>query len=161
LACAFGSLAGTNVLSPAWDPKHIIFSSDPVRYLGILLGIPEKVATAWCADARTAAHGALKRDLTSTVHRSFNEWGVLGVGSTYAGRNLIVKNSVLAKVWYVVESQLIASSDAHLTAWQQSAWRFVEATADALRQSSSNPSRTAHKVARLVLAQDYAEGVRR
>jgi hypothetical protein len=45
-----GSLAGTNVLPPAWDPKHIIFSSDPVRYLGILLGIPEKVATAWCAE---------------------------------------------------------------------------------------------------------------
>ena len=62
--------------------------------------------------------------------------------------------------WYLVESQTIPNLDAVLTTWQAAAWRFVESSIDTLR-SGAQPSHTAHRVARLVLTQDYAEGGRR
>jgi hypothetical protein len=90
--------------------------------------------------------------------RRLGEWAAFGVASTYAGWNLVVKNSVLAMAWYTIEAQLIEGADAMLTNWQKMAWRFIEASSDALRCSATTPSPTAHKVSRAVLAQDYAEG---
>ena len=36
-----GSLATSTYLPPGWNPRHVDFSQDPVRYLGIFLGSPE------------------------------------------------------------------------------------------------------------------------
>ena len=90
--------------------------------------------------------------------RRFEEWSSLGVGATYASRNLIIKNSVPSMAWYLVESQTVTTIDHAFTVWQKQAWRFVEATSSALR---SNTVHTPHSVARLILVQDYAEGGRR
>ena len=93
------------------------------------------------------------------MSRRFDQWASLGAAVTYAGRNLIVKNSVLAMAWYMVESQTFEGEDAVFTRWQASAWRFVEASVAALRSHAAGP--TAHAVARTVLAQDYPQGGRR
>ena len=47
-----------------------------------------------------------------------------------------------------------------LTSWQKLAWHFVEANLTSLR-TQSHTSRTAHRVTRSVLVQDYEEGGRR
>ena len=154
-----GSLRGSTALPFSWNPAHINFDEDPIRYLGVFLGCSQRVTLKWAKDATIAATAAAT-DLTSRMTRRFEEWAALGVGTTYAGRNLIVKNSVLAMAWYLVESQTIETIDAVLTNWQTQAWRFVEATCDALRLSISTGT-SAHRIARLVLVQDYAEGGRR
>ena len=155
-----GTLRGTSHIPAGWNPNHIDFTEDPIRYLGIFLGTPDKVARKIVGDMQEAAWRAGK-SLTAKVGRRFEEWAEIGVASTYAGRNLIVKNSVLAMVWYTVESQSIAELDSALTEWQRMAWRFVEASTTALRTEATTTLPTAHRVARLVLAQDYAEGGRR
>jgi hypothetical protein len=81
-----GSLAGSTILPPNWNPRHVDFKEDPIRYL-------------------------LLPTFPPIVHRRFDEWSALGVGTTYAGRNLIVKNSVLAMVWYAEEAQTIDPID--------------------------------------------------
>ena len=155
-----GPLAGSTALPLGWDPNWVTFSSDPVRYLGIYLGCDERVARKWCACLYDEIVRADSRDLTSRIERRFEEWAALGVGASYTGRNLVVKNSVLAMAWYMVESQAIDDLDDILSHWQRAAWRFVEASRDALCHGP--PSRSsAHRVARLVLSQDYAEGGRR
>ena len=62
--------------------------------------------------------------------------------------------------WYLVESQTIASIDSVLTPWQKLAWHFLEANLTSLR-TQPHTSRTAHRVTRSVLVQDYEEGGRR
>ena len=89
----------------------------------------------------------------------FDQWASIGVGSTYAARNLIVKNSVLAMAWYMIESQIPHDPDSVLTFWQRCAWRFVEASAMALRDDPN--SRASSRVSRLLLTQDYSAGGRR
>ena len=91
-------------------------------------------------------------------HR-FSQWASLGIGRTYKGRNLIVKNSVLAMAWYLTESQTIPDLDTILTTWQSMAWHFVESSSLSLFTGAQTG--TAHHVARVVLVQDYPEGGRR
>ena len=146
-------------LPPNWDPNHIDFTCDPIRYLGIFLGSPEKVALKWIHMARASLHDHSGSDLTSRMLNRFDQWASIGVGSTYAARNLIIKNSVLSMAWYMIESQTLPSQDSILTFWQEQAWRFVEATATALRDNTH--AHTTSRVARLLLTQDYAEGGRR
>ena len=128
-----GSLATSTYLPPGWNPRHVDFSQDPeaVRYLGIFLGSPDAVLRRWYRDATDASNRALD-DLTSRMEHRLDQWASLGAAVTYAGRNLIVKNSVLAMAWYMVESQTFEGEDAVFTRWQASAWRFVEASVAAL-----------------------------
>ena len=62
---AVGPLAaGPLALPLGWNPKHVDFTSDPVRYLGIFLGSPPKVARQLIDQARLAVHDHLGSDLT-------------------------------------------------------------------------------------------------
>ena len=41
-----GSLRGSTVLPPDWDPTHVSFSLD-IRYLGVFLGDPTLILSHW------------------------------------------------------------------------------------------------------------------
>ena len=98
-------------------------------------------------------------DLTSRMSHRFAQWASLGVSRTYQGRNLVVKNSVLAMTWYLAETQTIPDLDAIVTTWQNMAWNFVESSFSSL--ATGTHTQAAHHVARAVLVQDYPEGGRR
>ena len=89
-----GPLAGTALtMPPGWDPRHVDLSADPVRYLGIFLGTPEKVALKLVGAMNQAARDAAGPQPDSLTHRMTHRiegWATLGVASTYAGRNLVI-----------------------------------------------------------------------
>ena len=153
-----GSLRGSTAMPPDWSPAHANFDEDPIRYLGAFFGTTAAILSRWLQ----APDCPKPDDLTSRMRRRLALWSSFGVGPTYAGRNLILKNSVLAMAWYLTEAQTIPSIDSVLTSWQRMAWIFLESSATTLSLTPSMPSApTAHHVSRAVLIQDYPEGGRR
>ena len=151
-----GSLRGSSVMPPDWDATHINFTADVIRYLGIFTGTPTAVLAQWLSRDPGSS------DLTSRMQRRIALWVSLGVGPTYAGRNLIVKNSVLAMAWFLTEAQTLPDISHILTRWQNMAWSFIESSLTSLRTICfDSPAPTAHHISRPVLVQDYAEGGRR
>ena len=146
-------------LPPAWPHRDLTVSSDLVRYLGVFLGDPISVASRWIAPRgrRSRSHSSPRDDLTSLIQARLQQWQTLGAGSTYAGRNLIIKNSSHAKAWYLTEAQTLPSIDHVLRRWQSLAWSFVERPV----VSRASDSRGCSRVTRAVLVQDYPEGGRR
>ena len=153
-----GSLRGSTAMPPDWDPLHVDFSTDVIRYLGIFTGTPSAVLAKWMLPRGTQNAS----DLSSRIEHRLSLWSSLGVGPTYAGRNLIVKNSALAMAWFLAEAQTLPEIDAVLTRWQRSAWSFIESSLTSLRSMPlDSPIPSAHHVARVTLVQDYPEGGRR
>ena len=153
-----GLLRGSTALPPDWDPTHGVFTADVIRYLGIFTGLPASVLAQWLPPPGT--HNS--NDLTSRMERRLALWISLGVSPTYAGRNLTLKNSVLAMAWYLAENQTLPEIDAILTRWQRLSWSYIESSATSLRSLPlDSPPPSAHHVSRNVLVQDYAEGGRR
>ena len=124
-----GSLRGTSIMPPDWNPLYINFAADLIRYLGTYYGMDSEVLSAWIKPT-SSPDNSTPDDLTSRMIHRFSQWSSLGVGGTYAGRNLIVKNSVLAMAWYLTESQTIPNIDYVLTKWQALAWNFVESSSN-------------------------------
>ena len=91
-------------MPPNWDPGHVDFSSDVIRYLGVFMGAHASVLAKWIPPDGSPLTGC---DLTSRMSQRLRLWSSLGVGPTYAGRNLIVKNSVLAMAWFLAECQTL------------------------------------------------------
>ena len=154
-----GSLRGSTLMPPNWNPAHVNFNTDPaIRYLGVFFGAMASIRAEW--DAPTSLNdNSTPTDLTSRMSHRFSQWSSLGVGGTYAGRNLIAKNSVLAMAWYLIENQTLPDIDTVLTKWQRMSWRFVESSPSSLKLGlQAKPS---HRIPRVVLVQDYAEGGRR
>jgi hypothetical protein len=154
-----GGLRGSTIMPPGWDPNHVDFSTDVIRYLGVFMGSHAAVLAKWLPPDGSPLDG---NDLTSRMTQRLRLWSSLGVGPTYAGRNLVVKNSVLAMAWFLAECQTLPNIDTVLTRWQRMAWSFFESPATPLRTHSfSAPPPSAHHVSRTVLVQDYPEGGRR
>ena len=154
-----GSLRGSTVMPADWNPAHVQFNTDPaIRYLGDFFGPASSVRAEWIKP-NGPTDNSTPTDLTSRMSHRFSQWASLGVSRTYQGRNLVVKNSVLAMAWYLTETQTIPDLDAILTTWQGMAWHYVEASATSL--FTSTQTQTAHHIARAVLVQDYPEGGRR
>ena len=155
-----GSLRGSSEMPAGWNPQHINFSTDPaIRYLGNFFGPESSVRAEWIKPDGPSDNSN-PTDLTSRMSHRLAQWASLGVGRTYQGRNLVIKNSVLAMAWYLTETQTIPKLDAVLTTWQHLAWNFVESSSSSLK-SIGTQTRTAHHVARIILVQDYPEGGRR
>ena len=55
--------------------------------------------------------------LTQRMERRLTSWAAIGTSATYAGRNLVLKNSVLAMAWYTIESQTIPDINICLSRW--------------------------------------------
>jgi len=150
-----GPLRTSLTLPNGWTSADLKISMDLVRYLGIHLGTAANVEAQWIPPTRRApANG---KDLTTRMQQRLAQWQTLGVGSTYAGRNLIIKNSVLAKAWYMAELQSVPHLDAIIHKWQRFTWHFIEGAA----RPTHDDAPTAHHVTRAVLVQDYPEGGRR
>ena len=127
-----GSLRGSTAMPPDWSPAHANFDEDPIRYLGAFFGTTAAILSRWLQ----APDCPKPDDLTSRMRRRLALWSSFGVGPTYAGRNLILKNSVLAMAWYLTEAQTIPSIDSVLTSWQRMAWIFLESSATTLSLST-------------------------
>ena len=96
-----GSEHGSTFLPDGWNPAHVNFSDDPaIQYLGNFFGPPSCVLAEWIKPAGPSDN-SLSTDLTSCMAHCFAQWSALGVGPTYAGRNLVTKNSVLSMAWYL------------------------------------------------------------
>ena len=142
-----------------WNPSHVKFTNDTaIRYLGDFFGSTASVRAEWIKP-NGPTDNSNSTDLTSRMAHRFAQWASLGLSRTYQGRNLIVKNSVLAMAWYLTETQTIPDLDTILTTWQGMAWTFVESSSSSL--TTANKTQTAHRIARLILVQDYPEGGRR
>lgn len=70
-----------------------------IRYLGIYLGTEEKVAQKWV------------EKVTEKMYTRFARWRERGLPRTRCGRNVVIRNSVLAVAWYMVQNQVPPTLD--------------------------------------------------
>ena len=121
--------------------RDIQITDDPVRYLGIFLGQPEAVRAIW--EAR----------VTAKMRTRYARWRERAPPRTRVGRNIVIRNSVLACGWHMAEAQCLpwlGGRAGVLESWRRDAWRFFEGG------EGDKPGRPA--VSRAVLIQDYHEG---
>ena len=107
------SLHSPEALPPGWSNKDIDFSQPCVRILGAFLGTPEHIAQQW--EHKTTHHMKTK----------FAEWQERAMPNSFTGKNLVIKNSVLACAWYLVQNQAPPDLDSAMDNWQQMAWHFL------------------------------------
>ena len=117
-----------------------------MRYLGVFLGAADAVAREW--EKRT----------TAKVRARYAQWAMRGGPRvrTVFGRNIVVRNSVMAVCWYLVTNQCPPALDDMMAAWEKETWAFVERPRGATLQPGGGGS--VHAVPRAVMVQDYAEG---
>ena len=128
-------------LPSGWDPAHGV-QRPAVTSLGVVLGASPEVAAHW--DKKTGR----------AVEDKFGEWCSKRVPTTSNGRNLVIRNSVLSKVWYLFYNQCPPGGyDARLLAWDKAQWSFFDSGNYGSRGRGPLAS-----VKRGVLVQDYAEG---
>ena len=77
--------------------------------------------------------------------------------ATREGRNVVVKNSVFACAWFMVQNQTPPDFEHMLEVWRKYEWTFYEASLT----SNLTDGKHRAKVERRVLVQDYAEGGQR
>ena len=84
---------------------------------------------------------------------------------TTAGKNLVIKNSVMALAWFLIQHQVIPDLEHMLDKWYTMSWSFFEGGANIIIKSKGGPTPNRHhtraRVERRVLVQDYAEGGQR
>ena len=128
-------------LPSGWDPAHGV-QRPAVTSLGVVVGASPEVAAHW--DKKTGR----------AVEDKFGEWCSKRVPTTSNGRNLVIRNSVLSKVWYLFYNQCPPGGyDARLLAWDKAQWSFFDSGNYGSRGRGPLAS-----VKRGVLVQDYAEG---
>ena len=122
--------------------RDIQITDDPVRYLGLFFGAPQRVRQIW--DTR----------VTAKMRGRYDCWQSRARPVTRGGRNIVTRNSVLSCGWYMSEAQYFPFLEGRggvWEGWRRDAWRFFEGGA-------VGGSRGASAVARGVLVQDYHEG---
>ena len=142
-ALRVGSLRDDEYLPEGWeDGVNIDCSSALIRYLGIFLGADEAVAKQW------------EEKTTKRVRERLNLWRERGVPMTRAGRNVVIRNSVLALAWYLCEHQPLPNLESMMNAWREDVWDFIARGAIA----AANGTRRGHtNVKHTTLVQDYTE----
>ena len=131
---------------------HINTREACIRYLGVFLGTPERVAAKW----------HLKT--TAKIKTKFSKWRATGMPRSTGGRNLVIKNSVMALAWFLVQHQVPPDLDHMMDEWYKLSWDFFESGAHVkVSLTSSPPTRQTGRarVERRVLVQDYDEGGQR
>ena len=90
---------------------------------------------------------------TRAIKSKFDEWRSKRIPSTANGKSLVIKNSCLAKAWYLVTNQAPPLGiNRYMREWEKEAWIFFEDT------NFCSAGRGPHaSVKRTVLTQDYAE----
>ena len=129
-----------------WEEgRDINTTNSLIRYLGIFLGTPEGVARKW------------EETVTAKMRKRYERWLARGIPRSRRGRNIVIRNHVQACAWYLVQAQTPPNLPQMLDQWQQYAWRFFEAPANAegLQQARR------HAVKRGTLIQEYPEGGQR
>ena len=112
-ALRIGSLVGDHYLPPGWEEgKDIRTTTGVIRYLGIFLGAPERVAEEW-----------IKRT-TKRMQQKANLWRTRRMPGTRAGRGTALRNSILAQAWFLVNNQVPPNLSSMMTQWQRDAWDF-------------------------------------
>ena len=148
-ALRVGTLRDSTAM-PAWDgpTEAQLFGREAVvRYLGVFLGAPEAVAREW--DKRT----------TAKIGARYAQWAMRGGARTVFGRNIVVRNSVMAVAWYLVTNQCPPHLDDMLVKWERATWAFVEQPSGAwVLTDRQRKHGAAHHVSRPVMVQDYPEG---
>ena len=133
---------------PEWDgptEQKLFGEAAVIRYLGVFLGAPEVVAREWT------------RRVTAKVRARYAQWAVRGGARTLYGRNIVVRNSVMAVAWYLVSNQCPPGLDDMLAAWEKATWQFVESPAGTVIGTTESVP-TSHVATRALLVQDYPEG---
>ena len=115
-----GSLRGSDYLPQGWEEgRDINTTNSLIRYLGIFLGTPEGVARKW------------EETVTAKLRKRYERWLGRGIPRSRRGRNIVIRNHVQACAWYLVQAQTPPNLPQMLDQWQQYAWRFFEAPANA------------------------------
>ena len=83
-----------------------------IRYLGIFLGAPKKVAEEW-----------LKRTTKKIVDKA-DLWRERNLPVTREGRCIALRNSILAQAWYLVENQIPPNVEEMMNTWRDEVWSF-------------------------------------
>ena len=109
-----------------------------VRYLGVFLGTSEAVARVW------------EEKVTGKIRQRYGSWLSQGGARTLFGRNIVVKNSVMAVAWFLVQRQCLPNLDDMLAEWERLTWAYIETT--------WSGGVCHHSIRRAQLVQDYAEG---
>ena len=109
-----------------------------MRYLGVFLGTNEAVARVW------------EEKVTGKIRQRYGSWLSQGGARTLFGRNIVVKNSVMAVAWFLVQRQCLPNLDDMLAEWERLTWAYIETT--------WSGGVCHHSIRRAQLVQDYAEG---
>jgi hypothetical protein len=148
-----GSLINSEHLPEGWEEGvHINTQEACIRYLGVFLGTPERVAAKW----------HLKT--TAKIKAKFSKWRASSMPRSIRGRNLVIKNSAMALAWFLVQHQVPPDLDHMMDEWYKLSWDFFESGAHVkVSLTSSPPTRQTGRarVERRVLVQDYDEGGQR
>ena len=138
-ALRLGALRLSNTLPSGWiEGRDINFIGAAQRYLGIFLGAPVAVANEW------------ERRTTKRVRDRYNLWRERGRPTTLAGCNVVIRNSVLAQVWYLVEHQVEPTLPKMMEAWRKLTWHFMAG-------GSYESNWQSPRIQQLTLIQDYTE----
>ena len=109
-----GSSKGSNRLPEGWiEGKDICTQSGLIRYLGIFLEAPEKIAK----------HGNKELVIESKKGNNVVRKEKI-MPATRAGRGTALKNSILAQAWFFVENQTPSNIEAMMEDWRKEAWSF-------------------------------------
>ena len=147
-AIRVGSLKSSTAM-PVWDgpsESQLFGRESTIRYLGIFLGTPSAVAREW--EKRT----------TARVRARYAQWSLRGNARTIFGRNIVVRNSVMAVCWYLISNQCPPNLDDMLAAWERETWAFVEQPGGAPLLQPQGRDSPVHAAPRALLVQDYPEG---
>ena len=156
-----GSLRGDTYLPVGWvdsvehttdDTRQGINCHDTVhvvRYLGVFLGAPETVAREW------------QKRITEKMYARFGRWRERGLPRTRCGRNIVIRNSVFAIAWYMVQSQVHPDLESMMAVWEKAGWQFFAESARSTADIDTHKRPQCTNVQRAVLIQDYPETGRR
>jgi len=114
-AMRVGSLRNSTYLPQGWiEGTHINTTQTDIRYLGIFLGSSEYVATKW------------HERITKKMEARFQRWSSTCLPKTSGGRNLVIKSSVMALAWFLVQHQCPPDLDHTMDEWYLKMWGFYE-----------------------------------
>ena len=114
---------GEDTETPEWktfwrslgSTRNSIFTDGVIRYLGIFLETKEDVAREW------------EERITRKIKARYAKWLSLRAGSTAFGKNIAIKNSVMAIAWYMTNNQTPPDLDDLIAQWEKDTWYFYEA----------------------------------
>jgi len=114
-AMRVGSLRESDHLPEGWEEgRDIITNTTDIRYLGIFLGTAENVAKRW------------HDKVTAKIRERYTRWTAAGTPKTIGGRNIVIKSSVMALAWFLVQHQIPPDFDHMMEVWYKNTWEFFE-----------------------------------